>query len=541
MDPVEDECARILSQDNRRSPNQSQNLSRFQPLIREGKIQEVIWKLRKQGFLDQANEIESVFLEELRFAPIQSIQPMGVQSLNRVFLVTFKNQHQAIFKPESNRPPFYKPRLDVAAFALDRSLGLGLVPATTLREIDGYGVGMMQAYLEGVKNIQPEKQAYDPVLNVFDFMISQGDRRKNHFALPGGRQVAIDNDWGWNKDYLPLFEFERAGVLGDPSAFFPGVQIWDQLISLSDQGLRQAVAPWLNSAEINFVISRKRALVQWVNQYLQGQINRQNQQVQNLNSRLKTVLSENGFEVATFFSPFREGNPDPYQPKTLGGSGDWLILHEVSNSNTLDPEKQKLVLSLGDVSGHGITAMDLAIRITDRLTLDALKWEDSMETILKRWSSSILGEFKTDSAAFTTFAQVHLYPQSGQIEFAHASTPPLFIKRKNGDLQILESANPPVSPDLPVTQFSQTVIEKLEPGDQLILLTDGLLEAGIRRESSSREVWTELGARGSLFNRMLKRFKDPTPQQLVEVIQQMARRPHDDISLIVIKYQGPIR
>lgn len=111
---------------------------------------------------------------------------------------------------------------EVAAYELDRLLGLGLVPATVERRLDGRR-GSVQAWvdrpLERFRPSPPPADAARADHNVhaqrlFDYLVFNTDRHVNNVLLDASwRPVAIDNSIAFHpflEPYRPLYRFPRA-------------------------------------------------------------------------------------------------------------------------------------------------------------------------------------------------------------------------------------------------------------------------------------------------------------------------------------------
>jgi hypothetical protein len=106
---------------------------------------------------------------------------------------------------------------EVAAYRLDRLLGLGMVPPTVLREIDGT-TGSVQLWIENAvnesnrraENLEPDdREAFDASINaskVFDLVIFNIDRNGSNMLITPG-------DWR-----IHLIDHERAFAAKSPAA-----------------------------------------------------------------------------------------------------------------------------------------------------------------------------------------------------------------------------------------------------------------------------------------------------------------------------------
>ena len=140
--------------------------------------------------------------EDLLWGLVANQVPLNPgQHLNDADLVTLKSGQQGVFKPESGerdaRPAIPKGsywRREIAAYRLDRTLGLNLVPTTVPREIEGEQ-GSFQAFVEDDVRPREEYPAIDQqLMAVLDFLIANSDRHSiNWMTQTDGRPAATDN------------------------------------------------------------------------------------------------------------------------------------------------------------------------------------------------------------------------------------------------------------------------------------------------------------------------------------------------------------
>jgi sigma-B regulation protein RsbU (phosphoserine phosphatase) len=135
-------------------------------------------------------------------------------------------------------------------------------------------------------------------------------------------------------------------------------------------------------------------------------------------------------------------------------------------------------LALGDVCGKGPAAAALTTAV--RYSLRALTLEDADPVSVLARLNEVLLAGEPDASLetrFTTIVLVALRPVAGglELEVASAGHPPPLLRRGCGAVQAI-----PVS-GMPVGLFPDLVLGavrlRLEPGDALLLYTDGATEA----------------------------------------------------------------
>jgi uncharacterized repeat protein (TIGR03843 family) len=130
-------------------------------------------------------------------------------SSNATFLVTVTDGAvvaRAVYKPGAGERGLWDfPdglfRREVAAFELDRALGLGVVPTTVLRAEAPFGEGSLQRFIEAdftehyfsLREVERHRAALR-VIAGFDLLANSADRKSGHLLVDrAGKLWAIDN------------------------------------------------------------------------------------------------------------------------------------------------------------------------------------------------------------------------------------------------------------------------------------------------------------------------------------------------------------
>jgi len=150
--------------------------------------------------------------ERLETAEIVHVEDVGegVTNPRKVTLVAGSDEFHAIYKPlkRGRQRGFWESyQAEVAAYHLDRILGLDMVPPTVVRRVDG-NLGSLQLWIEGsdtYKRLQ-DKVPMTPVLSrqvsnmkMFDNLIFNDDRNAGNFLL--------DSEWN-----IVLIDHSRAFI-----------------------------------------------------------------------------------------------------------------------------------------------------------------------------------------------------------------------------------------------------------------------------------------------------------------------------------------
>ena len=220
------------------------------------------WELTEKLFAGDAD-----FEDFLRTARVVWMEDVGSGTTEpmQVGLAADGRRAKAIFKvidDDGRRYPH-----EVAAYKLDRLLGLGMVPPTIVRELDGR-VGSLQLWVENAvsevdrrdENLQPtDPEAFQKELNaaaVFDLVIFNIDRN-------GSNMLISPADWR-----IHLIDHERAFAAKMPSKpllddarsrLDDGISRW--LAAIDSDAIRAALGGLLSDEQITALLSRVELLL----------------------------------------------------------------------------------------------------------------------------------------------------------------------------------------------------------------------------------------------------------------------------------------
>jgi len=129
-------------------------------------------------------------------------------------------------------------------------------------------------------------------------------------------------------------------------------------------------------------------------------------------------------------------------------------------------------LTLGDVSGKGMPASLMMMALHARVQVLA---EDpgNLGPFMMRLNKATC--YKCPSNRFITFFFCVLDPKTGDLAYANAGHNPPILVRANGQAEMLEGGGP-VLGILSIAPYSE-MHNHLEPGDMLVLYSDGVTEA----------------------------------------------------------------
>jgi serine phosphatase RsbU (regulator of sigma subunit) len=204
--------------------------------------------------------------------------------------------------------------------------------------------------------------------------------------------------------------------------------------------------------------------------------------------------------------------------RTVGG--DYYDFFTFSNGH--------VGLALGDVSGKGMPASLLMAELHARVQVLAADDPGDLGAFMVRLNKATSA--KCPSNRFITFFFCTLDLVTGDLAFANAGHNPPIIVRSSGDAEMLEGGGP-VLGIVPMAPYRQMQAH-LDPGDMLVLYSDGVTEA-------NNIDYTEFGE--ERFIEVLKAHRTQPATAIVEAVTKAladftAGAPQaDDITLVVAK------
>lgn len=223
-----------------------------------------------------------------------------------------------------------------------------------------------------------------------------------------------------------------------------------------------------------------------------------------------------GWEIASDYRPARQ----------IGG--DFFDVFPMPPA----PDPRHLALVIADVSGKGISAALLMafIRPVVRAALDHTN--DPVEA-LERTNTILVGERRT--GLFVTVLCALLDLESGSLRIANAGhEAPLLVPAGSGRIRWLPDVGPLLGA-FPKLGLTESRVD-LEPGDQLVLYTDGVTDAtdpGGRRFGDER------------LRDVVRRHRTGTAEELVGAVDRSVIRfqgdaaAADDLALLVLRRVPP--
>jgi serine phosphatase RsbU (regulator of sigma subunit) len=181
-----------------------------------------------------------------------------------------------------------------------------------------------------------------------------------------------------------------------------------------------------------------------------------------------------------------------------------------------------------DVSGKGVSAALLAALLQGAFVF-ASEGEVRIGDVMSRVNRFLIERARGEKYATVVYCTVN---RGGELRWANAGHPKPVLVRANGELQLLDSTGMPIGM-LDVAAYEVKTVQ-LQPGDKLVLFSDGLSEAA--------------NADGEFFDKKaLQEFLcahagigcAELHAKLVEAVEDFseASEQEDDITMLVLEYQ----
>lgn len=141
---------------------------------------------------------------------IISVAPVGKGIFGAKY-VEYQDGTQGVWKMDGTDPNGHSSNSEIAAYKIDRYLGLNKVPPTVAKVYNGK-FGSVQLRMQNIKSL-PDHYQYirDPLeFGFFDYLIANGDRNPDNFlARKDGSVVAIDHGLAFhNRESLARINLE---------------------------------------------------------------------------------------------------------------------------------------------------------------------------------------------------------------------------------------------------------------------------------------------------------------------------------------------
>ncbi len=190
----------------------------------------------------------------------------------------------------------------------------------------------------------------------------------------------------------------------------------------------------------------------------------------------------------------------------------------------------RLAVFVGDISGKGVAAALLMARISGELRVAALAHVDPI-SVFSIMNKAVIGRDQPE--LFFTAVYFVLDVRTGDVTLATAGHPPPYLRRADGTVRAITEGSSRAIGMLEDGDFEATRLV-LEPGDALVLYTDGIVEAA----DAHKRLYGEARLEASLA-RAGARPQDISNEILGSVAQFTRNAAvSDDLTLVVCQRSG---
>jgi sigma-B regulation protein RsbU (phosphoserine phosphatase) len=185
-------------------------------------------------------------------------------------------------------------------------------------------------------------------------------------------------------------------------------------------------------------------------------------------------------------------------------------------------------LLIADVSGHGVPAALIASMVKIAATSQRAHSAQPAQ-LLSGMNTALCGNTQ---GQFVTAAYVHLDAGARQLRYAAAGHPAMLLLRGGSVTEISE--NGMLLAALDSATFTQATLP-IEPGDRLLLYTDGITEA---RNTEGRLFGEE--ALSAAFRQTAGLAPGKAADGIIAQVQAWSLLQDDDLTLLICDYLGPV-
>lgn len=241
------------------------------PVVREllnrGRFQEAAWKAENNRQV-QLHKLLEKYLETSLLTGISKAKFNRIRqgATSEVFIAALPGGLYGIWKPDPKSWEYVdrdyswlaNPKAEIAAYEIDRALGLGMVPVTVEAKFQGIK-GSLQVFVEKTEG---HDYSSEKKMQLFDYLINNWDRHEFNRLSYDGRVVAIDHGLafqpsGKERGYNPPESIDRLPIDEDTRPFF--VLLKNRL---SDGEIQRVLSPYFSAEIVNQVKKRRLKLIE---------------------------------------------------------------------------------------------------------------------------------------------------------------------------------------------------------------------------------------------------------------------------------------
>jgi sigma-B regulation protein RsbU (phosphoserine phosphatase) len=189
-------------------------------------------------------------------------------------------------------------------------------------------------------------------------------------------------------------------------------------------------------------------------------------------------------------------------------------------------DNQQAGLLIADVSGHGVPAALIASMVKLAAASQRAIAADP-SGFLSGMNAALFGNTQDQ---FVTAAYVHLNSESRELRYSAAGHPPMLLLRDGQVIEVEE--NGLILAAFDFATYSNAT-SRLEPGDRLLLYTDGIVEAS----NASGDLLGHDALCG-LLRKTVGLSSSEAAESIISSVRQWSARQDDDLTVLVCDYVG---
>jgi hypothetical protein len=226
-----------------------------------------LWTLRATGATTEAEALETATRAMLEQGTIAEVEPIGL-GRSRSVAVSFEGGERAVAKMDGSA--YTDPKREVAAYEIDRLLGLELVPLTVARKLERK-LYSLQLFVDDAHRIgeliaQPAlgpapSAAELRAMRFLDYLVANEDRHgDNALVLPSGKLVAIDHGLAFRTDEIQLRDTASLANM------LPSREVVERLRTQPESEFRRVLEARVDSARTTAFLRRRLRFLELIDQ-----------------------------------------------------------------------------------------------------------------------------------------------------------------------------------------------------------------------------------------------------------------------------------
>lgn len=232
-----------------------------------------LWRLHEVGLTEQAQALESQITNTLLTSKPIDVTAVGKGIMGGKYL-DFGNGVKGIWKPDSHWDIEGMGRHEVAAYDIDRKLGLRRVPITVKREYNGIE-GSIQLVVNDLDDVK--FGGHPSHYSFFDQLIGNKDRHAGNIISTEGRAIAIDNGLSFesishiqfstdSKNILTQYrksktEATKNNAINEMKYLMPQQAVYENLVRTTPEEWQQILGKNLGNSEIRNFLTQREFLI----------------------------------------------------------------------------------------------------------------------------------------------------------------------------------------------------------------------------------------------------------------------------------------